>query len=152
MTHFRSIKELVLIRHGEASSYAPTDYARSLTQNGHREACATGQLLNTYLQGHQLPIQLLYSSALRTRETWTNIVTQLTPDVSQRIQVQETPTLYLATHDQLENHLLEVDALANEEISVILLGHNPGLSQLTAYAQSPVHLSTGQLVRVNFTE
>ena len=68
-----------------------------------------------------LPDQVLTSSALRTRETLMRLA------LPQDIPVHATRDLYLASADQIMDHLRKVQAQ-----TVLILGHNPGIGNCAA--------------------
>jgi phosphohistidine phosphatase len=114
--------ELLLLRHAEASpaTLDGDDFRRPLTTHGREAARAAGARLGQ--QGWRTE-RLLFSPAVRTRETATQIAAELRIDGTQMLAV---PELYLATtralHEILRSHHGNVRRL-------MIIGHNPGLSE-----------------------
>jgi phosphohistidine phosphatase len=116
-------RTLIILRHAKAANpEGVVDQQRPLSPRGERDAAAAGG----WLVEHGLqPDVVLCSPAKRTRQTWHRVASILTraPDVSYVEQ------LYAAGVPDL------LDALANVSFDarvVLLIGHNPALSQLSA--------------------
>lgn len=119
-------RRLLLLRHAKAVTSAgaaseAADHARDLSDRGRRDASQLGELLRT--QGLQ-PELALVSSALRTRRTWD----LLAPFAEPAPVLVISDRIYLAEAEQLLFLLRET---AEEIGSVMLVGHNPGLHELT---------------------
>lgn len=117
------MKTLILLRHAKASWDQPelSDHERSLKPKGHRQAEKMSAHLREALPA---PEHIFCSSSTRTRET-------LPPFLEawglKAKQVSFLDELYLAD----EQVLLEfVKALPPQLNRVLLLGHNPGLTDL----------------------
>jgi phosphohistidine phosphatase len=117
-----STRTIVLLRHAKADNPpAVADPDRPLTTRGHADAAAAGAWLS-----HRgfLPDLVLCSPARRTRETWHGVALALStaPDVRYDEQV------YAAS----ARDLLDLVSAADDDAgTVLLVGHNPGLSQLS---------------------
>jgi phosphohistidine phosphatase len=115
-------RTLVLLRHAKADNPpAVADIDRPLTARGHADAAAAGAWLS-----HRgfLPDLVVCSPARRTRETWHGVALALpaTPEVRYDDEV------YAAS----VRGLLElVTAVEDDRATVLLVGHNPGMSQLS---------------------
>lgn len=113
------MKQLLLLRHGEAEvSAGSKDFERALTEHGRGEvADAIDCMRRTGLEVDAT----LVSPARRTRETAEIVHSAL------NLRIDYEPTLYLGSPDTLLRALqgCRVDAL-----SLLLIGHNPGLSEL----------------------
>jgi phosphohistidine phosphatase len=107
------------MRHAKAASPDRTDDVdRPLTARGHADAAAAGPWLRQ--RGYR-PDLVLCSPATRARQTW--LALGLTS-----ADVRFERSLYGATALDLLDRLTEVD----DEVRVVLLvGHNPALSQLS---------------------
>jgi phosphohistidine phosphatase len=114
---------LIIMRHAEATSAAPRaeDFNRPLTSAGRATAEQTARRI---LGAHGLPELVLHSPALRTAET-ARIVVQTWADARTRVQV--VPAIYLARGSTLQQLL---DQPEHSAASVLLIGHNPGVSEL----------------------
>ena len=107
------MKRLTLIRHAQADD-APTgqrDWDRPLTRRGQADA---DQLSN--------PDSILSSPAVRTRQTADFFAKQF-PKVSLKMDED----LYLASPKQMLSVILAQD---NATRHLVLVGHNPGISEL----------------------
>lgn len=116
------MRSLYLLRHAKSSWDDPTiaDHDRPLNARGRR---AAEQLAQHFRRLALRPQLVLCSSAVRARETLAPISAEMRLD--DRIQVESG--LYGATAEQLLVRLRTVD---NQEPSVLLVGHNPGLQDL----------------------
>jgi phosphohistidine phosphatase len=112
---------LYLLRHAKSSWADPTlaDHERPLAPRGRRDAKRIAKHLRRL--GYE-PELILCSSAVRTRETL-ELLRSAVP--ASAVNIEED--LYAASHDELFARLrLVPDAV----VSVMLIGHNPGLQQL----------------------
>jgi phosphohistidine phosphatase len=112
-------KRLLLLRHAKSSWDDPTldDHDRPLAPRGHKAAKRIG----AHLRSEQLTISLvLCSSALRAQET----LDLVEPAGEIRIERE----LYGASADQL---LERVRRVPDGTESVMLIGHNPAIQDLT---------------------
>jgi phosphohistidine phosphatase len=95
---------------------------RPLTARGHADATAAGAWLAQ--RGYD-PAVVLCSPTRRTRETWHAVALALTSAP----QVQYEKQLHAASAPELLDAVKQVD---EDAATVVLIGHNPGLSQLSA--------------------
>lgn len=115
---------LILLRHGKAvrETEAPTDQARRLTDRGRRDAAEAG----TRIAAARLtPTVALVSPAERTRETAACALAALpgaTPTIIE--------ALYMAGPETIWDAAFAAFAAGAE--TVLVVGHNPGLSELTS--------------------
>ena len=115
-------RTLVLLRHAKAANPpAVADIDRPLTARGHADAAAAGAWLS-----HRgfVPELVVCSPSRRTRETWHGVALALTtaPDVRYDDEV------YAASARDLLDLVCAVDDAA---VTVLVVGHNPGVSQLS---------------------
>lgn len=113
---------LILLRHGKAErdSASGDDFDRKLTERGVREsAAAAANLADLGL----VPDVVLVSPAARTRETWAAAQGAF-PGAAWRVE----PSLYHA-EERVVRKLAE-DAGETSRV-VMVVGHNPGLQELT---------------------
>jgi phosphohistidine phosphatase len=119
---------LVLLRHAKAEA-APgkPDIDRRLSSRGHADAAAAGAWLGT--QGH-LPELVICSPARRTRQTWHAVAVALSetaPDAPAPTVQYESAVYHSIAADLLTLVRTVPDAIS----SVLLIGHNPTISQLS---------------------
>lgn len=136
---------LLLLRHAKSSWDDPElpDHDRPLAPRGRRAA----KLIRGHLREKRIPISLvLCSSARRTRET----VELVGPEGELKIEEE----LYSASSDRLLGRLR---ALSDDLETVMLVGHNPAIQELTAgLARDAGDLAgrkfpTGALATLSFT-
>lgn len=113
---------LILLRHGKAErdSRSGDDFDRELTERGVRESAATAA---TLADMGLIPDLVLVSSSARTRGTWAAAQSAF-PQAAARIE----PSLYHA-EERVVRQLAE--AAGQSSGTVMIVGHNPGLQELT---------------------
>lgn len=123
------MKQLILLRHGEAGFSDGVDFQRQLASKGKDQL----HKLGTILKEREMEIDLMYcSSATRTRETAEIIKSYL----SIREEVYEKE-IYAAN---LEILLQILENTPKSIHTCLLIGHNPTISLLLS------HLTTGNYV------
>ena len=123
------MKQLILLRHGEAGFSDGVDFQRQLTLRGKEQLNNLGQ----HLILRELEIDRMYcSSATRTRETAEIIKSHL--PVKEEIYDKE---IYSAN---LEILLKILEETPKEVQTCLLIGHNPTISLLIS------HLTSGDYV------
>ncbi len=118
-------RTLLIMRHAKSSWDHPglSDRERPLNKRGRRDSPRVA----TYLRaGGWIPQQVISSSAVRTRETWS----LMSPLLPQPIEVTYHEELYLADAMQIVSFLENQDPQC---ANVMVLGHNPGLSSFTSW-------------------
>lgn len=120
------MRTLILLRHAKAvrAHEAPSDEARGLTPRGRREAALAGAAIE---DAGLKPGLALVSPALRTRETAEYGLQNFA------LEVRFDEALYHAAPESIWDAFSACDA-----DSVIVVGHNPGIGELTS---SLVHQS-----------
>lgn len=119
---------LHLLRHAKSSWKEDIDdRERRLNRRGRETARLVGRYLPTALGKLDL---VLCSSAVRTRETLELVLAGF--QTCPRCLIEDD--LYLAERDQLISRLKKLD---ENLISVLLIGHNPGLHQLAIALAEP---------------
>ncbi len=115
---------LHLLRHAKAKS-APElrDIDRPLAERGHRDADTMGRRLAEWAVN---PTLILCSSAQRARETLAGIVPHLSG--SRTIEIEEG--LYDFNQDIV---LKRLSRISDNHATILVIGHNPALEQLTGY-------------------
>ncbi|AKU19098.1 hypothetical protein VV02_18985 [Luteipulveratus mongoliensis] len=116
----------MLIRHAKAEDpEAKVDHDRSLSERGRADADAAGRWMRE--QGIA-PDLVLCSTAARTRETWAGIV-----EASKLgTVVEHDPRIYNAPAQRLLGVVREADP---DAITLVMVGHAPGLPDLAATLQ-----------------
>lgn len=120
-------RTLVLLRHAKAQNPAGVkDVDRPLTSRGHADAAAAGAWLSH--RGYD-PDLVLCSPSRRTRETWHGVALALAaaPEVRYDKKVYTS-----SAHDLLEL----VTEVEDDVATVLLIGHNPSVQQLSALLDS----------------
>jgi len=117
------MKTLLVLRHAKAAHpESGSDHDRPLTERGCRNAVEAG----TVLARHALAVDLILSSTSeRTRQT----VEHLLPASGLNCAPVFDRELYHASVPQL---LSVIQALPENCLTVLLVGHNPGLSELVS--------------------
>lgn len=116
----RRMRTLILMRHAKAvrAHEAPSDEARGLTDRGRRDAAHAGAAME---DAQLKPALALVSSSQRTRETAEHALAGFT------IETHFERALYHAAPENLWDAFTASDAE-----SVVIIGHNPGLAELTS--------------------
>jgi phosphohistidine phosphatase len=114
-------RTLVVLRHAKSAWPAGVpDAGRPLAERGERDAPAVGRWLREHVPGIDLAV---CSPAARTRGTWRLVADQLDrgPDfrIDERIYDADVADLLSVIHE-----------LPDTASTVVLVGHNPGLSDL----------------------
>ncbi|HET9138254.1 histidine phosphatase family protein [Actinophytocola sp.] len=127
-------RTLVVVRHAKSDwSAALPDWQRPLAERGRRDAPVIGAWLADQVGAVDL---VLCSPAERARQTWRLAGARLDPAPP----VREDQRIYAASPTQLLTVLAE---LPDELHRVILVGHNPGLTELVEHlCGEPVELKT----------
>lgn len=123
-------KTLLVMRHAKSSwdLAGQKDFVRPLNKRGRQAASLMGQ----FLQEQKLePDFILSSPAQRTRET----LEKLRPFLSSATQVSFSPALYLASARLIRAEIASVPDHVNR---LMILGHNPGLWDLSQFLWSKI--------------
>lgn len=116
-------RTLVILRHAKAANpEGVADVDRPLTSRGHADATAAGAWLSH--RGYA-PDLVICSPARRTRETWHGVALAL----GSAPKVRYEDKAYSASASSL---LDLITSVGDKRTSVLLIGHNPALSQLSA--------------------
>ena len=110
------MKRLVFLRHAKAEQIAETDFARPLSERGHDQTSQCRKWLG------KLSFEIdwaIVSSAKRTAQTWADLELACPVDLSDRG--------YNASAEQWVN-LIAHSGLDCQNL--LIIGHNPGLSDL----------------------
>ena len=114
---------LILMRHGKAERHAQSggDFERALVDSGRADAAVMGRIL---AEADLAPDLMLVSSARRTRET----AEQVAAAHDQKARVEHSRDLY---HADPEDILQAIDDRGDGAGTVMIVGHNPGLHELS---------------------
>jgi phosphohistidine phosphatase len=125
-------RRLVLLRHAKSDWPDVADHDRPLAKRGRRDAPAVGRWLGA--SGY-VPDAVVCSTARRARETWDLAATGLAAAVPGAAPaVRYEPRVYEATVLGLLMLVREFDAGWR---TALIVGHNPGLAELTVGLASP---------------
>jgi phosphohistidine phosphatase len=120
------MKKIILVRHAKAEdpSLNSDDFSRRLTERGKENAASLGRWLSDKVADRVL---ILSSPAKRTSSTAKRIAKALnySPD-----NIVYKDSIYLSSLSNL-SYILQESSEAYSEI--ILVGHNPGMSELLDY-------------------
>lgn len=130
-------RTLVLLRHAKADRPPRTaDVDRPLTARGHADAAAAGAW---FLRRQIRPDVVLCSPAKRTRQTWHGIALAL-GDCEPRVGYESR--LY---HGGPRELLKAVQGVPESTSTVLLIGHNPAISQVSGLLDSAADLDSDGL-------
>ncbi len=117
------MKTLYIIRHAKSSwsSGVKSDFERPLNKRGERDAPVMGAVLK---QKNILPYLIIASPANRAKTTAMIIAESILYKEEDLFFIKD---LYLASSEEILDILKSVNSTIN---SLILVGHNPGLSDL----------------------
>jgi phosphohistidine phosphatase SixA len=139
------MRQLLLLRHAQAEPASPggADSARALTRKGRSEAVDAARCI---MDAELRCEALLASPAVRTRETAAIVAAKLGLDQPPHFE----PGFYLGDADAL---LAPLAALNDRITTLLLVAHNPGISQLAGRFQlqpPPLELRTAGLCLISF--
>jgi phosphohistidine phosphatase len=137
---------LFLMRHTKAAAgEGLPDHDRPLTERGVQDARTMGR----WLRDHgDAPDVVLCSSALRARQTWSAVASEL-PSNPDGIEPSYLRSVYEAGPGDLLDLLSEV---APEAESVLIVGHNPTMEQaLAGLTGEPRDFPTGAVAALDVT-
>jgi phosphohistidine phosphatase SixA len=115
-------RRLIVMRHAK-SSWKDTnigDHGRTLNRRGQREAPLVARCLREL---HWVPDAVVSSDSRRTRETWENMVDELSP----ALPIVFTRVLYQGGIEELRRVANNWDSNWR---TVLVLGHNPGWEEV----------------------
>lgn len=113
---------LILLRHGKAEADAPSgqDFDRALTDRGRRDTALVARAL---AEAGVTPDLVLVSPAARTLQTW-----EAAAPFFPNAEVEQALALYNISPDEI---MLLAKNDGEQARTVMVVGHNPGLGQLT---------------------
>lgn len=118
--------DLFFVRHGQAEDYGPngSDEGRRLTDKGHKQAAAVGQLLS---QLDWVPDLVITSPLVRARETAAGLIA--TSGITGDAVVQEWLGFGMVPREVMS----ELATLPEEIERVVLVGHEPTFSGMMSW-------------------
>ena len=126
------MKTLILVRHSKAQDLAPgmIDAQRPLKESGLLDAAKLGVRLR---EASLVPQLIVASPAVRTLSTATILAGELRVPAQ---EIEPEPEIYEA---ECRDLLEVIQTLDNASACVLLVGHNPGISELASYlSKTPV--------------
>ncbi|HEX3665415.1 MAG TPA: histidine phosphatase family protein [Rhizomicrobium sp.] len=115
------MRRLLILRHAKAGPHDDKhDKERELTDRGRSDSALMGRLMR---EKAYLPDLVLCSTATRTRETWEHAG----PELGVKPQTNFLDVLYDASAGTILNCLQRA---GNLSVSLLYIGHNPGLELL----------------------
>jgi phosphohistidine phosphatase len=137
-----SVKTLLILRHGKAEAHdAAHDKQRALEDRGKRDATKMGELIKDKIG---VPDLIVSSDAARAKET-----AELAADAAgYHHKINYKTDIYDAS---LSTLISVVQSLPESAPTVLLVGHNPGFSELASYlANADISLPTAGLAYLKF--
>jgi phosphohistidine phosphatase len=125
-------RRLILLRHAKSDWPDVPDRDRPLAKRGRRDAPRIGRWLHEH--GYQ-PDVVVVSDAARTRQTWDLVA----PELGESPAVHFEPRAYAASSLTL---LYLAQELPARYRTALLIGHNPGLSELATSLAGPPESTT----------
>jgi phosphohistidine phosphatase len=134
------MRRLILLRHAKAESRATDgeDIDRALTARGRHDAALVAAVL---ARTGLTPDLALISPALRARETW-----QCARDAFPDVETQVRDGLYNAAPEEVAD---ELDVGTQGAETVIVIGHNPSLQELSVNMLLAGDGAAGDIERVS---
>jgi phosphohistidine phosphatase len=141
------LKQVLLLRHAEAQAGSPgtKDFDRVLTERGRQQAAEAAPALAA---AHLTIDEILISPSRRTRETADILIRGLALTLPARAVAE----LYLAAPAVMLEVLEHCRATSS---TVLLIGHNPGISELAAQLNGEsegIALRTAGLCQLSFAQ
>ena len=129
--------QLVILRHAHAKNHGPSgDHSRPLSEHGHAQAHETA----SFLRAHNVaPEYAVVSDAVRTTQTFADLKLDAPVEYSKRAYNADAETLA-----QL------VSEAPDDITSVMLVAHNPGITDLAHSCGYDGIMSTGSAVIVEW--
>ena len=125
-------RRLVLLRHAKSNWPDVADHERPLAKRGRRDAPVAGRWLG---ESGYVPDAVICSTARRARETWELAAAGLAKAVPGAAPpVRYEPRVYEATVLGL---LMLVREFHDDLGTVLVVGHNPGMAELTVGLAAP---------------
>jgi phosphohistidine phosphatase len=134
-------KRLILFRHAKSSwSEGLEDHERPLADRGRRAAPVIGHYL---AKARLQPDLVLVSTARRAQETWSRALRAMKGP----IEARNTKEIYAASAERLLDVIHGVDASVG---TLMLVGHNPGLEELSRMLMKDLGGDPGKRMREKY--
>ena len=135
------MKTLYLLRHAEAEN-TPNDLERDLTERGRRQAESLGQ----WMSDNGIRPARIFSSSARRAHLTAKICSE---EIGYQGHIRIEEALY-GTY--LDNYVTVIKGLNNKYDSVMIVGHNPELSDaITFFTGDQIKMLPCTLVCIEFT-
>ena len=132
------MKRIIILRHAKAEKLAATDHERPLSARGHEQA----QQCSTWISALPFAIEsAIVSSSMRTTQTW--------QDLHLHCPALTTDDAYNASAEQWVHLIRECGQEVN---TLLIVGHNPGVSDLAFAHGYAGELSTCAAVVIELKE
>jgi phosphohistidine phosphatase len=138
------MKTLYLLRHAKSSWDDPAiaDFDRPLNNRGKNDAPAMGKEM---LKRKWIPDIILTSSAKRAASTAKRIADEIKYD---RKDIEQIDSIYESHYSA---YVSEINNVKDKFDSILIVGHNPGISRLTYYLTGEsVEFPTCALAKIEF--
>jgi len=127
------MRVLLIVRHAEATP-APAggrDYARRLTERGQRQCDQVREWVADPAHAEWFPLTALVSGAARTQETYRRIFGDDEHDPARSIVRYDSDLIYNGQRDvSAEDMLIDLAAVDPVTTSLLVVGHNPTITEL----------------------
>jgi phosphohistidine phosphatase len=126
------MKSVLVLRHAKSSWKHPdlTDHERPLNKRGKHDAPSMGRLLK---REHLIPDIIISSTAIRARTT----AQAVAKASGYKAEITFNRSLYAAGPQAYIDALHD---LSDENVRVLMTGHNPGLEELVELLTGEIHL------------
>ncbi|KKB96879.1 Histidine phosphatase superfamily (branch 1) [Candidatus Arcanobacter lacustris] len=133
------MKNIFIARHAKAEfNEEIDDQDRSLTSKGISDC----KDLADSMKNHTIPQLIICSNAKRSHDTALNIISHLNKD----IKLQVIDDLYLSSRDEI---ITMIESIDNQYTNVMIVGHNPSISQLVTACANNSDISKGDLMQLS---
>ena len=140
-------KTLYLIRHGKAEdfSFSNSDYDRNLVEKGKQRNKIVAEKLKKHLSNdNKLIISSSANRALQTAEIFAEYIDY------PKYSIQQEKGMYEAYYKDI---LKVINAVSDNIETLLVFGHNPGLSDLCNYlCNSSIDLKTSHIAKIILPE
>ncbi|MFN3801806.1 SixA phosphatase family protein [Belliella pelovolcani] len=126
----QSNKILAVLRHGEADFNFPSDFERQLSSKGKSQLIRLRELLK---KSSLKPEKILSSAAVRTTQT-----TEIVAEIFDNVKVAFDRKIYEAESGVIFESISKTEPDVN---TLLLVGHNPGISALVSAITDQGYLS-----------
>jgi phosphohistidine phosphatase SixA len=133
------VKNIFIARHAKAEfNEEVEDFDRSLTAKGINDCSELAKAM----EPHNIPQLIICSNAKRSHDTALNIINHFNKD----IKLEIINDLYLASKDEIVKMIESID---NQYTNVMIVGHNPSISQLVTDCANNSDVSKIDLMKLS---